>query len=482
MILFPSLSAPVLSAAGEIVMADFRVERDSLGEVRVPAGAMYGPQTQRAVDNFTVSGIRFPRIFIRSLGLIKGCAADVNSELGLLDGGRACAVRQAADEVAAGRWDEDFPVDIFQTGSGTSTNMNANEVIANRASELMGKGVGSGAVHPNDHVNLGQSSNDVIPAAIHISAYLETVENLLPALAGLAAALRVRAEELSRVVKTGRTHLMDAMPLTLGQEIGGWAYQVRQSEERIRSALPGMGKLAIGGTAVGTGVNSHPAFGRKMAAKLTERTGLSFSETENHFAGQATMDTAAEFSGRLKTSASSLMKIANDLRLMNSGPYAGFSEILLPPLQPGSSIMPGKTNPVVPEAVIMACVQVIANDSAVTIGNSRSEFELNIMLPLIGHNLLQSITLLGNAARLLAEKAVSGFSVNRERIAEVLGHNPILVTALVPIIGYDKAAEIAKKAYAERRPIKEVAVEMTGLSAREIEKLLDPQTMTGQGD
>ncbi|MFI5296116.1 MAG: class II fumarate hydratase [Thermodesulfovibrionales bacterium] len=463
-------------------MADFRIERDSLGEVRVPAGAMYGPQTQRAVENFPVSGIRFPRVFIRVLGLIKGCAADVNSELGLLESRRACAIRQAADEVAAGRWDEHFLVDIFQTGSGTSSNMNANEVIANRASLLMGKEIGSGAVHPNDHVNLGQSSNDVIPTAVHISAYLETVENLLPALAGLAAALKGRAEELSRVVKTGRTHLMDAMPLTLGQEIGGWVYQIRQSEERVRSALEGMGKLAIGGTAVGTGVNAHPEFGKRMAAKLAERTGLSFVETDNHFAAQAAMDTVAEFSGRLKTSASSLLKIGNDLRLMNSGPHAGFSEIILPPLQPGSSIMPGKINPVVPEAVIMACVQVIANDSAVTISNSRGEFELNVMLPLIAYNILQSITLLGNAARLLADKAVSGFSVNREKISEALGHNPILVTALVPVIGYDKAAEIAKKAYAERRPIKDVAAEMTGLPADELERLLDSGSMTGQKD
>jgi len=463
-------------------MSDFRLERDSLGEVRVPAGAMYGPQTQRAVENFPVSGIRFPRVFIRALGLIKGCAADVNSELGLLEGNRACAIRQAADEVAAGRWDEHFPVDIFQTGSGTSTNMNANEVIANRASQLMGKEIGSGVVHPNDHVNLGQSSNDVIPAVLHISAYLEAVENMLPALAGLAAALKLRAEELSQVVKTGRTHLMDAMPLTLGQEIGGWACQVEQSEERLKSILPLLGKLPIGGTAVGTGVNSHPEFGKRMAAKLAERTGLSLIETDNHFAAQAAMDTVAEFSGCLKTSASSLLKIANDLRLMNSGPNAGFSEIILPPLQPGSSIMPGKINPVVPEAVIMACVQVIANDTAVTIANSRGEFELNVMLPLIAHNVLQSIILLGNAARLLSKKAISGFSVNREKISEVLGRNPILVTALVPVIGYDKAAEIAKKAFAERRPIKEVAAEMTGLPGAELERLLDPKSMTGQRD
>lgn len=463
-------------------MTDYRIENDSLGEVRVPADAMYGPQTQRAIENFTLSGIRFPRVFIRSLGLIKGCAADLNSELGLLDVNRACAIRQAADEVASGRWDGHFPIDIFQTGSGTSTNMNANEVIAHRASELMGKGVGPKSVHPNDHVNLGQSSNDVIPAAVHISAYLETVENLLPAFEDLKSALEARADEFVEIVKTGRTHLMDAMPLTFGQEIGGWAYQVRQSQERISSVFPRLGKLAIGGTAVGTGVNSHPEFGKKMPAKLAERTGLAFMETDNHFAGQATMDTVAEFSGMLKTSASSLLKIANDLRLMNSGPYAGFSEIILPPLQPGSSIMPGKINPVIPEAVIMVCVQVIANDSAVTIGNSRGEFELNVMLPLIAHNVLQSINLLGNAARLLARKAVSGFSVRTDRISEILGHNPILVTALVPVIGYDKAAEIAKKAYDQRRPVKEVALEVTRLTAEEIARLLDPQKMTGQGD
>lgn len=463
-------------------MTDFRIERDFLGEVRVPADAMYGPQTQRAIENFTLSGLRFPRAFIRSLGLIKGCAADVNSELRLLNSGLACVIRQASDEVAAGRWDEHFPLDIFQTGSGTSTNMNANEVIANRASQLLGKEIGSGAVHPNDHVNLGQSSNDVIPTAIHVSAYLETVETLLPALASLSQALQVRAEELSGVVKTGRTHLMDAMPLTLGQEIGGWVYQVRQSEERIRSALEGLRKLAVGGTAVGTGVNAHPEFGKRMATKLAERSGLPFEETDNHFASQASMDSVAQLSGALKTSASSLLKIANDLRLMNSGPFAGYGEILLPPLQPGSTIMPGKINPVVPEAVSMACVQVMANDVAVTIGNSRGEFELNAMLPLIAHNVLQSIILLGNATRLLAEKAISGFSVNKEGISAVLGHNPILVTALVPLIGYDKAAQIARKAYAERRPIKDVAIEMTGLSAGEIEKLLDPGSMTGQRD
>jgi fumarate hydratase class II len=461
-------------------VTDYRIERDSLGEVKVPAKAMYGPQTQRAVENFPVSGIRFPRVFIRALGLIKGCAADVNSELGLLDGGRACGIRQAADEVASGRWDGDFPIDIFQTGSGTSTNMNANEVIANRASQLIGKG--SGAVHPNDHVNLGQSSNDVIPAAIHVSICLETTELLIPALSRLGSTLAKRAEELDGVVKTGRTHLMDAMPVTLGQEIRGWVWQVRQSEERIRAGLAGLQKLAIGGTAVGTGINAHPEFGRRVAEKLSGRTGLAFSETDNHFASQATMDNVTEFSGALKTSASSLLKIANDLRLMNSGPLAGFSEISLPAVQPGSSIMPGKVNPVIAEAAIMACVQVIANDVAVTIANSRGEFELNVMLPLICHNVLQSVSILGNAAGLLADKAVAGFTVNTRKIEADLGRNPVLVTALAPKIGYDKAAEIAKKAYAEGRPVREVAAEMTDLSAEELGRLLNPRPMTGRGD
>jgi fumarate hydratase class II len=441
---------------------------------------MYGPQTQRALENFPVSGIRFPRVFIRALGLIKGCAADVNSELGLLDGGTACSIRQAADEVAAGRWDRDFPVDIFQTGSGTSTNMNANEVIANRASQLIGKK--ADAVHPNDHVNFGQSSNDVIPAAIHVSICLETTELLLPGLSRLGSALTKRAEELSGIVKTGRTHLMDAMPITLGQEIGGWAYQMRQSEEEIRGALAGLEKLAIGGTAVGTGVNTHPEFGRRIAEKLSARTGLTFSETDNHFASQATMDSVTRFSGTLKASASSLLKIANDLRLMNSGPLAGFSEISLPAAQPGSSIMPGKVNPVIAEAAIMACVQVIANDVAVTIANSRGEFELNVMLPLICHNVLQSVAILGNAAGLLADKAVAGFTVNTQKIDAALGRNPMLVTALTPVIGYDRAAEIAKKAYAEGRPIKEVAAEMTSLSSAELDRLLDPRSMTDRGD
>ncbi|MEJ5253178.1 MAG: class II fumarate hydratase [Chthonomonadetes bacterium] len=468
-------------------MSNHRIERDSLGEVRVPADALYGAQTQRAVENFPISGIRFPRVFIRALGLIKGCAAAVNAELGLLDAQKAQAIQQAADEVAEGRWDEHFPIDIFQTGSGTSTNMNANEVIANRATQILGGEIGSKLVHPNDHVNMGQSSNDVIPTAIHVSAYLEVQEVLLPALRHLHETLQKRANELDDVVKTGRTHLMDAMPVRMSQEIGGWAYQVGQSIERIESCLPRLAKLALGGTAVGTGINAHPEFASRVAAKLAERTGIPFVESDNHFAAQSAMDTATELSGHLKTTATALMKIANDLRWMNSGPIAGLGEIALPALQPGSSIMPGKVNPVICEAMMMVCAQVMANDVAVSLGNQHGNFQLNAMLPLMAHNLLQSITILGNAARVLADKAVAGFTVNRERIAESVGKNPILVTALNPVIGYDKAAQIAKRAYAEGRSLKEVALEMTDLTEEQLDALLDPRPMTeggivGKGD
>lgn len=460
-------------------MAEYRIEKDSIGEVRVPAGAMYGTQTQRAIENFPVSGIRFSRAFIKSLGIIKGAAAYVNAELGLLDKEKSLAIQKAADEVADGGWDEHFPIDIFQTGSGTSTNMNANEVIANRAAQILGGKIGSMLVHPNDHVNMGQSSNDIIPSVIHISAYMQTREVLLPALVHLNTTLLQRSSELSEIIKTGRTHLMDAMPVRLGQEISGWAYQVEQGIERIESCLPRLAKLAIGGTAVGTGINTHPEFGKRMAERLSERTGFSFVEADNHFAAQAAMDTATELSGHLKTTASGLMKIANDLRLMNSGPFSGIAEIILPSLQPGSSIMPGKVNPVICEAVIMVCIQVIGNDVAVTIGNSRGEFELNVMLPLIAHNLLESITILGNASRLLADKTVAGFTVNKEKISGLVEFNPILVTALAPVIGYDKAAQIVKKAYAEGRKIKDVAAEMTGLTPEEINRLLNPKSMTG---
>jgi fumarate hydratase, class II len=460
-------------------MTDYRIEKDSLGEVKVPMAALYGAQTQRAVLNFPVSAVRFPRVFIRSLGLIKAVAAEVNAGPGLLDANIARVVHLAALEVADGKWDDHFPLDIFQTGSATSTNMNANEVIANRATQLLDPS--AKPVHPNNDVNRGQSSNDVIPAAIHVSAYIQTHEVLIPALKHLHTTLKKREDEFSTMVKTGRTHLMDAMPVRLGQEISGWAFQVEQSIERIESTLPRLAKLAIGGTAVGTGVNAPKDFGRIVAERLANRTNLPFVETDNHFAAQATMDTAVELSGQLKAVASSFMKMANDLRWMNSGPIAGLGEISLPSLQPGSSIMPGKVNPVMCEMMMMVCAQVTGNDVAITIGNQQGNFELNVMLPVIAHNLLQSITLLGNASRLLADNAIAGFTVNRERITALVDKNPILVTALNPVIGYDKAAQIAKKAYAEGRALKDVAAEMTGMSRDVLEKLLDPKKMTEGG-
>jgi fumarate hydratase class II len=460
-------------------MTDYRIEKDSLGEVKVPADALYGAQTQRAIDNFPVSGIRFSRVFIRALGLIKTAAAEVNAELGLLDPNTAQAIQQAALEVVHGKWDDHFPLDIFQTGSATSTNMNANEVIAQRASQILGSA--GPKVHPNNHVNMGQSSNDVIPSAIHVSAFLHVSEVLLPSLKHLHKALKKRETEFHDIVKTGRTHLMDAMPVRLSQEISGWAEQVSQGIERIESCLPRLAKLAIGGTAVGTGINAPAGFGKRVADKIGQHTKYPFTETNNHFAAQAAMDTAVELSGNLKATASSFIKMATDLRLMNSGPIAGLGEISLPALQPGSSIMPGKVNPVMCEVMMMACAQVTGNDVTITVSNMHGNFELNVMLPVIAHNLLQSITLLGNAARLLADKAVAGFTVNRDRIAGLVGQNPILVTALTPVIGYDKAAEIAKKAYAEGRSVQEVAAEMTDLSKEELHRLLDPKKMTEGG-
>jgi fumarate hydratase class II len=460
---------------------NYRIERDSLGEIRVPEDALYGAQTQRAIENFPISGMRFPRAFIRALGLIKVASAEVNAELGLLDDDKAPAIVQAAQEVADGQWDYHFPIDIFQTGSGTSTNMNANEVIANRATQILGGEPGSKLVHPNDHVNMGQSSNDVIPSALHLSAFFQVHEVLLPTLRHLHVSLERRVAEFDDVVKTGRTHLMDAMPIRLSQEISGWTYQVVQSIERIESCLPRLGRLALGGTAVGTGINTHPEFGGRTAAKLAASTGLPLFESEHHFAAQAAMDTATELSGHLKTSASALMKIANDMRWMNSGPIAGLGEISLPALQPGSSIMPGKINPVICEAVMMVCGQVIGNDLAVTIGNERGNFQLNVMLPLITHNLLQSITILGNATQVLADKAVEGFAVDRQRVADLVEKNPVLVTALNPVIGYDRAAQIAKRAFAEGRRVKDIATEMTDLSPEELDRLLDPRRLTQGG-
>jgi fumarate hydratase, class II len=453
-------------------MTDYRVEKDSMGEVRVPAAALYAAQTQRAVENFPISGRRFERPFIRALGLIKASAAAANAGFDL-DEETSRAIQQAALEVADGQWDDQFPIDIFQTGSGTSTNMNANEVIATRASQILGQ-----KVHPNDHVNMGQSSNDVIPTAIHVAAYLEAVENLLPALRHLHETLVSKAAEFEDVVKTGRTHLMDATPVRLSQEIGGWAAQVELSIERIESTLPRLGELAQGGTAVGTGINARPEFGEQVAALLTSRTSGTFKEARNHFAAQASMDTAVEFSGHLKATAAALMKIADDLRWMNSGPIAGLGEIMVPSLQPGSSIMPGKVNPVIPEATMMVAAQVMGNDVTIGIAGSRGNFQLNVMLPVIAHNLLESITLLGNASRLLADQAIQGFKVNRERIANLVDKNPILVTALNAVIGYDLGAKIAKTAYAEGRTLRDVARELTDLSEEDLDRYLDPSYMT----
>jgi fumarate hydratase class II len=455
---------------------DYRIEQDSMGEVRVPLAALYGAQTQRAVENFPISDLRLPRGVIRALGLIKGAAAKANYELGLMEERMAEAIQAAASEVAQGKHDAHFPVDIFQTGSGTSSNMNANEVIARLASQRLGS-----KVHPNDHVNMGQSSNDVIPTAIHVSGVLQASEDLLPALGHLAETIAERTEELKGVVKTGRTHLMDAMPLTLGQELSGWEAQVRHGQERIESALERLRKLPLGGSAVGTGINAHPEFGPKVAANLTAATGIRFQCMENYFAGLSSQDAAVEMSGQLKTVAVSLMKIANDLRWMNSGPLAGLAEIHLPDLQPGSSIMPGKVNPVIPEALCMVCAQVIGNDATITLGGQAGNFQLNTMLPVIAYNLSQSIVLLANGSRLLADKAIARFSVNQDRLNLALERNPILVTALNAVIGYEKGAEIAKRAYKEGRAIKDVAKEMTDLSEAELARLLDPLELTRGG-
>jgi fumarate hydratase, class II len=454
----------------------YRTERDTLGEVQVPADALYGAQTQRAVDNFPISDLRFPRAFIRALALIKGAAAAVNHELGLLDGDMAAAIQAAAQAVESGQYDGDFPLDIFQTGSGTSTNMNANEVLANLAARQLGS-----KVHPNDHINMSQSSNDAIPTAIHLSAYLTIHEELLPALRHLHKTLVDKAAGVDHVVITGRTHLMDAMPIRLSQELGGWASQVAHGIARIESTLPRLAELAQGGTAVGTGINAHPEFGRRIAAKLAERTGLPLVTSSNYFESLSAQDTAVEVSGQLKVVAVTLMKIANDLRWMNSGPIAGLGEIVLPALQPGSSIMPGKINPVIPEAVTMVCAQVIGNDATITIGGQSGNFQLNVMLPVIAYNLIQSITLLAQGSRVLADQAIAGFTVNEERTAGLLGKNPIMVTALNPVIGYELGAKIAKQAYAEGRLLKDVALEKTNLSAEELDRLLDPRQLTEGG-
>jgi len=458
------------------VKTSYRTESDSMGELQVPADALWGAQTQRAVQNFPISGLTLPRPFIGALGLIKQAAARTNLDLQLLAADVAGAVDAASAQVSAGEHDRHFPIDVFQTGSGTSTNMNANEVIARLATQALGK-----PVHANDHVNMGQSSNDVIPTAIHVSAALAVRRDLMPALEHARDVLRRKEQEVGDVVKTGRTHLMDAMPVTLGQELSGWRTQVENALARLKSVEPRLLALAQGGTAVGTGINAHPEFGVQFAKQLEKLTSLPFKTSGNYFEAMSTQDTAVELSGQLKTIAVSLMKIANDLRWMNSGPLAGLAEIALPALQPGSSIMPGKVNPVIPEAATMVAAQVIGNDATITIAGQSGNFQLNVMLPVIAYNLLESIRLLSHTWRLLADSAIAGFKVNQERLTEALDRNPILVTALNSIIGYEQGAAIAKKAYAQGRPIREVAEKETKLSREELAKLLDPKELTRGG-
>lgn len=454
----------------------FRTEHDSMGELQVPAQALWGAQTQRAVQNFPISGRPMPREFIRALGLIKAAAAEVNGGLGLLGKGAAKGIQGAALSVAGGEHDAQFPIDVFQTGSGTSSNMNANEVIA-----ALANAGGKAKIHPNDHVNLGQSSNDVIPTAIRVSAQIATVEQLLPALKHLRREIERKARALGKVTKTGRTHLMDAMPLTFAQEFGAWASQLASAQARIEDALKRVRRLPIGGTAIGTGINADPRFGKGMARALSSLSGTKFESAADKFEGIAAQDDAVELSGQLSALAVALMKIANDLRWMNSGPLAGLGEIELPALQPGSSIMPGKVNPVIPEATCMVCAQVMGHHTAITVAGQSGNFQLNVMLPLIAYDLLDSIQLLGNVMRLLADNAIADLKARPERVREALDRNPILVTALNPIIGYEKAAAIAKQAYKQGRPVLEVALELSGLSAKELRDLLDPTALTRGG-
>jgi fumarate hydratase class II len=460
----------------------YRTEHDSMGELQVPAAALWGAQTQRAVENFPISGRPMPRGFIRAMGLIKAAAAEVNAGLGLLPKGVAKAVREAALRIADGEFDEHFPIDIYQTGSGTSSNMNANEVIATLASQAGKSGSGSkGAVHPNDHVNLGQSSNDVVPTAIRVSAQLAVVENLLPALKHLRRTIDRRGKSLAKVVKTGRTHLMDAMPLTFQQEFSAWSAQLQSAEDRIVDSLKRLRRLPLGGTAIGTGINADPRFGAKVARSLSLLTGTRFESAANKFEGLAAQDDAVELSGQLNALAVALIKIANDLRWMNSGPLAGLGEIELPALQPGSSIMPGKVNPVIPEATVMVCAQVIGHHAAITMAGQTGNFQLNVALPLIAANLLDSINLLANVSWLLADSSIAGLKVREAHIREALDRNPILVTALNPVIGYEKGAAIAKQAYKQNRPVLEVAREVTGLSEKVLKPLLDPAVLAKGG-
>lgn len=447
-----------------------------MGELQVPEAAAYGAQTQRAVDNFPISGITMPYSFIQALGLVKQACANANHDLGGLDENHRRAISSICDDIIDGKLMDQFPLDVFQTGSATSTNMNANEVIARLASQEA-----QDEIHPNDHVNMSQSSNDVIPTAIHVSAAIDCNQNLLPAINHLISVIEKKAASVESVITTGRTHLMDAMPVSLGQELSGWAAQLQSALSHIERTLPEMHQLAIGGTAVGTGINADASFGRLVAEQLSNSTGLSFKVANNRFAALSSQDAAVALSGQLKTLATALMKISNDLRWMNSGPLAGIGEIALPALQPGSSIMPGKVNPVIPEATAMVCAQVIGNDTTITIAGQSGNFQLNVMLPLVAHNLLQSIEILSNTSRLLADKAIAEFTVNEDNINSALAKNPILVTALNTVIGYELGAKIAKTAYAEGRAVIDVAEEMSELSRDELERLLDPEKLIHGG-
>ncbi|MFF8956637.1 class II fumarate hydratase [Streptomyces sp. NPDC014894] len=457
---------------------DHRIEHDSMGEVRVPAHAKWRAQTQRAVENFPVSGQRLERSHIEALARIKGAAARVNAELGVVDKDIADAVADAAEEVAEGRWDDHFPVDVFQTGSGTSSNMNTNEVLATLATERLGR-----PVHPNDHVNASQSSNDVFPSSIHIAATAAVTADLIPALEHLAEALERKATEFAEVVKSGRTHLMDATPVTLGQEFGGYAAQIRYGVERLRSSLPRLAELPLGGTAVGTGINTPPGFSAAVIAEVARTTGLPLTEARDHFEAQGARDALVETSGQLRTVAVSLTKISNDLRWMASGPRTGLAEINLPDLQPGSSIMPGKVNPVIPEAVLMVAAQVTGNDTTVAVAGAAGNFELNVMLPVMAKNLLESIRLLAAASRLLADRTVDGVTANVERAREYAESSPSVVTPLNKYIGYEEAAKVAKRSLAERRTIREVVleagyVERGDLTLEQLDEALDVLRMT----
>jgi fumarate hydratase class II len=458
-----------------------RIERDTMGELAVPAEAYYGVQTARAIENFPISSLRMPRAVIRTMGMIKRAAASVNHSLGLLDKKPAEAIKQAATEVVDGKLDTEFPVDIFQTGSGTSTNMNTNEVISNRATELLGGARGSKLVHPNDHVNLGQSSNDVIPTAIHIAASELMQQQLLPALTRLHKALKGKAREFDRIVKIGRTHLQDATPVRLGQEFGGYARQIELGIQRVKQAQEALSEVALGGTAVGTGLNCHPKFSAKVMAIVSKETGCSFKEAQNHFEAQSAQDSLVEASGHVRTLAVSLMKIANDIRWLGSGPRCGLGEINLPETQPGSSIMPGKVNPVIAESVTMVCAQVIGNDVTVTVGGQAANFELIVMMPVMAYNLLQSIELLATASNNFAAKCIEGIKANEARCKSLIEESLAMCTALAPEIGYEAAAKLAKDAYKSGKTVRQVAKDQKVLSDKRLAELLDPWRMTEPG-